>query len=144
MAQEEKQKGKMDTEAMMEVYTKLGTPGAPHKVLASMAGSWNTKVKSCMEPGKPPTESAGTSEQKMILGGRFLSQDRGLLAEREDDLAELTIGRRSRYDGRRHRGIGLAEEFQHGALRRSGITTRAAWRAGGRSTDCGAGRHATR
>ena len=75
MAKEEKQKGKMDTEAMMEVYKKLGTPGAPHKVLARMAGTWNTKMKSWMEPGKPPMESTGTSEQRMILGGRYLQQD---------------------------------------------------------------------
>jgi hypothetical protein len=74
MAKEEKQKGKMDTEAMMEVYKKLGTPGAPHKVLARMAGTWNTKMKSWMEPGKPPMESTGTSEQRMILGGRYLQQ----------------------------------------------------------------------
>jgi hypothetical protein len=28
-----------------------------------------------MEPGKPPVESSGRSEQKMILDGRFLQQD---------------------------------------------------------------------
>jgi hypothetical protein len=66
---------KMDTQAMMEVYTKLATPGAPHKVLASMEGSWNAKTKFWMEPNKPPTESTGTCQQKMILGGRFLQQE---------------------------------------------------------------------
>ena len=69
------QEGKMDMQAMMDVYTKLGTPGAPHKGLASMAGKWTVKVKSWMEPTKPPMESAGTSEQKMILGGRFVQQE---------------------------------------------------------------------
>ena len=69
------QEGKMDMQAMMDIYAKLGTPGAPHKVLASMAGSWITKIKSWMEPDKPPMESTGTSEQKMVLGGRFLQQD---------------------------------------------------------------------
>ena len=69
------QEGKMDTQAMMDVYKKLGTPGAPHKVLASMVGSWSTKIKSWMEPNKPPMESTGTCEQKMILGGRFLQQE---------------------------------------------------------------------
>jgi len=72
---EEKQEGKMDMQGMMEVYTKLATPGAPHKVLASMAGSWRAKIKTWMEPNKPPTESTGTCEQKMILGGRFLQQE---------------------------------------------------------------------
>ena len=69
------QEGKTDMQAMMEVYKKLATPGAPHKVLAGMAGSWITKVKACMEPGKAPVESTGTCEQNMILGGRFLQQE---------------------------------------------------------------------
>ncbi len=75
MAKEKKQEGKMDMQAMMDLYKKLGTPGAFHKVLASMAGSWNTKIKSWMEPNKPPMESTGTCEQKMLLGGRFLQQE---------------------------------------------------------------------
>ncbi len=75
MAKEEKQKGKMDTEAMMDVYKKLGTPGAAHKMLASMAGSWTTKIKSWCEPNKPPMESTGACEQKMVLGRRFLQQE---------------------------------------------------------------------
>jgi len=37
------QESKMDMQAMMDVYKKLGTPGAPHKMLASMVGSWKTK-----------------------------------------------------------------------------------------------------
>ncbi len=65
----------MDTQEMMEVYKKLGTPGAPHKMLGRMAGSWITKIKSWMEPNKPPMESSGTSEQKMLLDGRFLQQE---------------------------------------------------------------------
>ncbi len=75
MAKEEKQKGKIDLQAMMEVYQKLATPGAPHKMLASMAGSWNTKIKSWMEPNTSPMESTGTCEQKILLGGRFLQQE---------------------------------------------------------------------
>jgi hypothetical protein len=69
------QEGKMDMQTMMDVYDRLGTPGAPHKMLASMAGSWKTKTKSWMEPNKPPMESTGTCEQKMLLGGRFLQQE---------------------------------------------------------------------
>lgn len=65
---------KMDMQAMMEKFEKQGTPGEPHKRLASMEGSWNTKTKSWMEPNKPPMETAGRCEQKMILGGRFLKQ----------------------------------------------------------------------
>jgi hypothetical protein len=65
----------MDTQEMMETYRKVATPGAPHKLLASMAGSWNTRGRCWMEPGKPPVESNGTSEQKMLLDGRFLQQE---------------------------------------------------------------------
>ena len=50
----------MDMQAMMETYKKLATPGEPHKQFASLAGSWTTKTKEWMEPGKPPTESTGT------------------------------------------------------------------------------------
>jgi hypothetical protein len=74
MATEKKPEDKMDMQAMMDVYKKLATPGEPHKLLASMAGSWNTKTKSWMEPDKPPMESAGSCEQKMLLDGRFLQQ----------------------------------------------------------------------
>jgi hypothetical protein len=75
MAKEKKQEGKMDMQAMMDVYKKLATPGAPHKLLASFAGSWITKTKGWMEPDKPPMESTGACEQKMLLDGRFLQQE---------------------------------------------------------------------
>lgn len=71
----QEQECEMDMEKVMEVYTKLGTPGAPHKKLAGMAGSWITKIKSWMKPEEPPVESMGTSEHKMVLDGRFLQQD---------------------------------------------------------------------
>ena len=73
MATDKKQEGKKDK--AMEVYQKLGTPGAPHKLLAGMAGSWSTRIKTWMGPDSPPMESRGTSEQKMLLGGRFLQQE---------------------------------------------------------------------
>ena len=60
---------------MMEVYKNLATPGEPHKQLASLAGSWTTKTKSWMEPNKPPMESTGACEEKVLLDGRFLQQE---------------------------------------------------------------------
>ncbi|MEW6668768.1 MAG: DUF1579 domain-containing protein [Thermodesulfobacteriota bacterium] len=65
----------MNMQAAMEIYQKLGTPGAPHKLLERMAGSWTTQSRCWMEPDKPAMESAGTSEQKMLLGGRYLRQE---------------------------------------------------------------------
>jgi len=70
-----KQEGKkMDMQAMMEVYKKVGTPGEPHKLLAKLEGSWTTKSRGWTEPGKPPTESIGTCEQKLVLDGHYLQQ----------------------------------------------------------------------
>jgi Protein of unknown function (DUF1579) len=75
MAKEQEQKGKMDMQAMMEVYQKLAIPGTPHKGLAKLEGSWTTKTSAWMEPDKPPMEGTGTCEQKMLLGGRYLQQE---------------------------------------------------------------------
>jgi hypothetical protein len=75
MGEEKKQEDKMDMQAMMEVYTKLATPGAPHKMLANLAGSWVTKTRAWMDPDKPPMEGTGTCEQKMLLDGRYLQQE---------------------------------------------------------------------
>ena len=62
----------MDPQAVMETYTKLATPGEPHKRMAGLAGSWNTTTKAWTDPDKPPMASTGTCEQMMLLGGRFL------------------------------------------------------------------------
>jgi len=75
MAKDKKPEKQMDPQAMMEMYQKLATPGEPHKQLTSLAGSWTTKTKEWMEPGKPPTEADGSVEMRMLLDGRFLQQD---------------------------------------------------------------------
>lgn len=75
MTAQSKNKGSTDKAAMMEIYQKLGTPGEPHELLARMAGSWKTRTRSWMAPGTPPIDSEGSSEQKMILDGRFLYQE---------------------------------------------------------------------
>jgi len=74
-AKEKKPQKQMDPQAMMEVYKKLAMPGEPHKVFASLAGSWTTQTKEWMEPGKPPMESTGSCEEKVLLDGRFLQQE---------------------------------------------------------------------
>jgi hypothetical protein len=75
MAKEKKHQKQMDPQAMMEVWKQLATPGEPHKLFATLAGSWTTTTKEWMEPGKPLTESTGTAEMKMLLDGRFLYQE---------------------------------------------------------------------
>src|SRR5512143_2009372 len=74
MKAQKKQAFEMDMEAMMAEYKRLAAPGAPHKLLARLEGSWITKTRGFAEPGKPPMESTGTCEQKMILGGHYLEQ----------------------------------------------------------------------
>lgn len=75
MAKEKKGGTPMDKDAMMELWKQLATPGEPHKMLASLAGSWTTKAKEWMEPGKPATESEGTAEIKTLMDGRFIYQE---------------------------------------------------------------------
>ena len=75
LAKDKKPGKQMDPQAMMELYKNLATPGEPHKQFASLAGSWTTTTKSWMEPGKPPMESTGSAEMKMLLDGRFLYQE---------------------------------------------------------------------
>ena len=75
LAKEKKHEKPMDQQAMMELWKQLATPGEPHKQFAALAGSWTTTTKEWMEPGKPPTESTGTAEMKMLLDGRFLYQE---------------------------------------------------------------------
>jgi hypothetical protein len=69
-----KRKSNMDMQAIMEIYKKVGTPGEPHKLFAKLEGSWTTKSRGWMEPDKPPMESAGTCEQKLVLDGHYLQQ----------------------------------------------------------------------
>lgn len=74
-AKTKKSEKPMDPEAMMEEFKKLSTPGEQHKLLASLTGTYTTNTKEWMEPGKPPTESTGTAEMKMLLDGRYLRQE---------------------------------------------------------------------
>jgi Protein of unknown function (DUF1579) len=75
LAKEKKAGKQIDPQAMMELWKQAAMPGEPHKQFATLAGSWTTQTKEWMEPGKPPMESAGTAEMKMLLDGRFLYQE---------------------------------------------------------------------
>jgi len=71
----DKKPAQPDPQTMMETYKKLSTPGEPHKQLAGLAGTWTTTTKEWMDPSKPPMESTGTCEEKVLLDGRFLQQE---------------------------------------------------------------------
>lgn len=79
VAQDQHQHGKMEMsaeqKAAMEAMMKAATPGDAHKKLSSMVGTWDAKVTMWMEPGKPPSVSNGTSNNKWVLGGRWIQQD---------------------------------------------------------------------
>jgi hypothetical protein len=61
-----------EEQAMMANWNAYMTPGEEHKLLAQRAGSWSAKVTMWMAPGAPPQVSEGTSEMRMIMGGRYL------------------------------------------------------------------------
>lgn len=73
-AEDKKTENPMDRQAMAEAFAKLATPGAQHKQLSSLTGIWTTTTKEWMEPNKPPVETTGSAELKMLLDGRFLQQ----------------------------------------------------------------------
>ncbi len=76
-AQERPQGGKemsAEEKAMMEAWAKAATPGKQHQWLASKAGSWEFTGSFWMAPEAPPTETRGTVERTMMLGGRVLSE----------------------------------------------------------------------
>ena len=61
-----------EQKAEMEAYMKAGTPGAPHKALASTEGSYDLKIKHWHQPGAPAMDETGTATRAMALDGRVL------------------------------------------------------------------------
>jgi hypothetical protein len=74
VAQEKPKEMSAEEKAMMEAWQKAMTPGDAHKKLDAFIGTWNTTVKSWMAPGAPPMESTGTSENRWVLGNRYVEQ----------------------------------------------------------------------
>jgi len=54
---------------------KAGTPGPEQKEMESMVGKWTVASEWTMAPGAPAEKSTGTSEFKMIMGGRYLVEE---------------------------------------------------------------------
>jgi hypothetical protein len=75
--QKKKSAKKMPSEEeMMKRWQEFMTPGTQHKMLEESVGTWDAVVKIWMKgPTDEPMVSKGTSEQKMVLGGRYLQQD---------------------------------------------------------------------
>jgi hypothetical protein len=60
--------------AMMEAWTKAGTPNENHQRLAEQAGTWSVTSRWWSKPGEQPMESSGTATCEMILGGRYMKE----------------------------------------------------------------------
>ena len=73
-ADQEKKKaaGPPDEKAAMEAMQKAATPGEAHKKFEAVVGTFDTKVKTWMDPSKPPEESTGSSENTWVLGNRYV------------------------------------------------------------------------
>jgi hypothetical protein len=61
-------------EEIMKAWEAYKTPGEGHRRLDGFVGTWNVKMKSWMDPSKPPEESDGESVNQWILGNRYLEQ----------------------------------------------------------------------
>lgn len=85
-----------EQKAMYEKAMQIAGPGPEHELLAGMAGSWDVTGRIWPTPGAATTETTGTAEARMILGGRFLelrtTGGEGSLAA--DSLAILGFDRR--------------------------------------------------
>jgi hypothetical protein len=55
-------------------YMKAGSPGAHHKILDRLAGTWEGEFKFRMKRDGPLEVSRGTVTREWILGGRFLKE----------------------------------------------------------------------
>jgi hypothetical protein len=63
-----------EEQASMAAWQKAMTPGEHHKALEPLVGTFDARFRMWMQPGTPPQESAGVSENRFILGGRYLQQ----------------------------------------------------------------------
>ena len=60
-----------DSASAMKMWMDYMVPGTFHKMLAKDEGSWTEETTFWMTPGAPPTTSSMSSENKMIMGGRY-------------------------------------------------------------------------
>ena len=73
VAQQQKEMS-AEEKAMMDAWQKYATQSEGHKMLNHMVGTFDAKVTSFMQPGAPPAVSTGVSENKWVLGGRYIEQ----------------------------------------------------------------------
>jgi hypothetical protein len=74
LAQEPAKMMSPEEKAAMDAMMKAATPGDAHKNLAGLVGTWDATVKMYSQPGAPAQISTGTSENKLVLGGRWVQE----------------------------------------------------------------------
>jgi hypothetical protein len=72
-AKTDARKADASQDAMMAEMAKQAMPGAPHEKLKPLVGTWKTVNKWWSGPGDPAV-SEGTSENTLVLGGRYVQQ----------------------------------------------------------------------
>jgi Protein of unknown function (DUF1579) len=72
LAQEKKKAGAADEKAAMEAWQKAMTPGDGQKKLEPLVGTFDARVRTWMDPSKPPDDTAGTSVNAWVLGDRWV------------------------------------------------------------------------
>ncbi|HEX4824422.1 MAG TPA: DUF1579 domain-containing protein [Candidatus Polarisedimenticolaceae bacterium] len=64
----------MSEAEMMAQWQAASTPAEGHQRLAPMVGKWSAVTEFVMAPGAPAQKHGGTSENELVLGGRYLRQ----------------------------------------------------------------------
>jgi hypothetical protein len=62
-------------EEMMKKAEAAGTPGAAHKALEPLVGTWAAEVKCWMAPDAPPAVTKATAKTTWVMNGRFLQEE---------------------------------------------------------------------
>jgi hypothetical protein len=62
-----------DPAKLMEMMTKVGTPGPEHEKLKMLEGKFDADVTIQMMPNMPEEKSKGTATNEMIFDGRYLT-----------------------------------------------------------------------
>lgn len=61
--------------AMMAAWQRAATPGEGQKKLEPLVGTFDAKMRSTIDPSKPPEDSVGVSTNTWVLGGRYVEQE---------------------------------------------------------------------
>jgi hypothetical protein len=61
--------------AMMQAWQKAATPAEGHKRLEALVGTFDAKMRSTIDPNRPPEDSVGTSTNTWVLNGRYVEQE---------------------------------------------------------------------